>query len=185
VPRSSRVQSAGHAPIADHGEGGRANDVSLREAEEDDLELLMAWRSNPMVYQHFTIQNQPLTWEEHLRWWLTRKHRRDWMVLLNDGGRVRSVGSANASRLNEQVPEVGLYIGESTLWGKGVGRDALTQVLIRLARDGYSHCWAGIQAGNDRSRRLFERLGFRLVGPSTGRLRYERDITTFSGTPGS
>jgi RimJ/RimL family protein N-acetyltransferase len=163
-----------------------SGDVLLRDADDGDLELLMAWRSNPLVYQHFTIQNQPLAWEEHLRWWRGRKHRKDWIVLLKDGGRVRAVGSANASRLDEPVPEVGLYIGESTLWGKGVGRGALTRVLILLARDGYSRCWAGIQASNDRSRRLFERLGFQLVGPpSTGRLRYERDIRAFSRTSGS
>lgn len=160
--------------------------VSLREVEEADLELLMAWRSNPLIYQHFTLQTGPLTWEEHLGWWLNRKHRKDWIVLLQGEEGVRRVGSVNASRLDEPMPEVGLYIGESTLWGKGVGRSALRQVLSKLAKDGYSRCWAGIQAANTRSQNLFESVGFRRRGSeSAARLRYERDIEAPSNSSDS
>ena len=94
---------------------------------------------------------------------------------------MRRVGSANASQLDEPIPEVGLYIGELTVWGRGVGRSALTQVLEWLAGEGYRRCWAGIQAANERSRSLFESAGFRRSGSELQeRLRYERDLEGLS-----
>jgi RimJ/RimL family protein N-acetyltransferase len=139
--------------------------------------LLLAWRSNPLVFQHFTIQSDPLTWEEHLRWWVNRKQRKDWVVLLQEEERTRRVGVVNVSRLDEPMPEIGLYVGEVTLWGHRVGARALQQALDLLAGDGYARCCAGIRAANDRSQRLFEDAGFIRTGMAgEDRFSYEVDL---------
>ena len=152
--------------------------VTLQEATLGDLELLLAWRSIPAVHEHFTQQSAPPTWEEHVRWWSQRTERKDWIILLHDGDEVRRVGAANASRLGQSMPEVGLYIGELSLWGKHVGEYALREVLSWLGQRAYGSCWAGIREDNDRSRRLFERVGFRYAGyDSPGRLRYELELS--------
>jgi RimJ/RimL family protein N-acetyltransferase len=151
--------------------------VTLREVEEDDLELLLAWRSNKLVHRHFTDQHGPLKWYEHWKWWKSREHRKDWVVLLTDETGVRRVGVANVGKLDREVPEIGLYIGEVTLWGGGVGRRAVQEVMNWLRREGYSRCMAGVRQGNERSVKLFTGLGFQQVSVTEGGRRiYETDL---------
>lgn len=139
-------------------------DVRLHEATVDDLELMMAWRSHPRVYAGFYEQDQPLTWEEHLSWWRNRQDRIDWLVTLDAGDRPRDVGSVNVSRLNTEVPEVGIYIGELSLWGSGIGEVALEACLSEVRDRGYDTVRARILDDNDKSSALFEKVGFERVG---------------------
>ena len=148
--------------------------VYLAEATEEDLELLMAWRSHPLVHQGFSIQQSPLSWAEHWAWWNGRSDRQDWLILFQEDGVVRRVGSASAFNLADKVPEVGLYVGEVTLWGKGVGRKAMTQVMEWLKEQGYQLCCAHIRDDNMSSQKMFASVGFRRTGHGgPGELRHE------------
>ena len=42
--------------------------MSLREATDDDLEIMLAWRLNPLVFRGFYLQSEPLEWDEHYTW---------------------------------------------------------------------------------------------------------------------
>ena len=139
--------------------------VFLEEATEGDLELVMAWRSNPLVFQGFYLQKDPLTWTGHLSFWSNRSDRRDWLILLQEGNVIRKVGSASVSRLSESTPEVGIYVGEVTLWGKGVGRKAVIEVMKWLKVNGYRSCYAAIREDNIASQRMFAAVGFHRAGP--------------------
>jgi RimJ/RimL family protein N-acetyltransferase len=138
--------------------------VRLREAIDDDLELLMAWRSNPLVFEHFFRQAEPLKWAEHLRWWKGRQCRKDWIIVFEEEGRERFVGSVNAAKLDKEIPEVGVFVGEVTLWGRGVGRKAVALAVGYLRKRGYKKVWALIAEGNVASFKLFEAVGFRRIG---------------------
>jgi hypothetical protein len=46
--------------------------VSLKPVTLDDLELLLAWRSNPRIYEHFRGQDGSLKWEAHVAWFANR-----------------------------------------------------------------------------------------------------------------
>lgn len=134
--------------------------VRLRELNEADLELLLAWRSNPQVYQYFSSQTGALVWADHFTWWCTRKHRKDWIILLSENNHERRVGSLNVSRLETGSPEIGLLIGETTLWGQGVASRALRFALTWLKGEKYESAQAKIHPKNVASVRLFEREGF-------------------------
>ncbi len=145
-------------------------EVTLREATESDLELVMAWRSNPLVYEQMYLQKGPLVWEEHWKWWHTRDT--SWKIFIIqcadtltglETGR-RSVGVVQISRLDTQEPEVGIYIGETTLWGKGIGKEALLESHVFLSELGYKKVVAAILDSNERSKRLFTSLGYQYVG---------------------
>jgi RimJ/RimL family protein N-acetyltransferase len=60
-----------------------------------------------------------------------------------------------------KIPEVGLYIGEVELWGQGVGKQALTQMLELLPERA---AYAVIHRKNERSIKLFTSLGFKKIG---------------------
>ena len=134
--------------------------IALRNAGESDLPLLMAWRSNPDLYRWFREQDGPLKWEDHAAWWRQRQNRKDWLIVVDDGeSGSRPVGCVVASRLETPEPEVGVWIGETTLQGLGIGSKAIILVLARLETEGYRGAFAVIKADNIGSRRAFEKAG--------------------------
>jgi len=138
--------------------------IQLQIATEDDLELLLAWRSHPEVYRYFREQEGPLKWEDHYRFWRARQDRIDWIILFDDGVRKRKVGSVNITNISSKTPEVGILIGEITLMGRGVGAQSVGLVVEWLKTRGYDKVRARTSLENDRSQRLFESLGFETRG---------------------
>jgi len=141
-------------------------EVAFRPATVADLELLLAWRSNPDVYEYFYEQDEPLEWDEHVDWWESRENRRDWIVTVRERTRWRDVGSVCVYDLDADVPEVGVYVGEVTAWGGGIASEAVEFAADWLRARNYQEVRARIVEGNDASKRLFERVGFECVGES-------------------
>lgn len=153
--------------------------ISLRLARESDLELMMAWRSQPAVYNGFFTQNAPLTWEEHWNWYHTRgPHWRIYIIRVDDGKtRERDVGVITVAQLEYWEPETGLYVGEVSLWGKHVASEALTQVLGILKDLGYKYTRTTILDSNEASKALYKSLGFyRLAEARLGESLYRKSL---------
>jgi RimJ/RimL family protein N-acetyltransferase len=140
------------------------DDVELRELQATDLELLMAWRSNPILYEWFYDQAGPLHWEEHYNWWINRRNRKDWIIVFNGEFKKRDVGSVNISMLNSDYPEIGIFVGEISLWGKGIAQKALEIAIEYLKNEKYSGATARVMNENIRSNNLFLKSGFNKVG---------------------
>ncbi len=67
-------------------------------------------------------------------------------------------------RVNQRC-QLGITIGEPEDWGRGYAREALVPVIDYCFRQlGLHRVAAGVYAFNERSRRLFERLGFSREG---------------------
>lgn len=139
---------------------------------DEDLELLLAWRSHPLVYRHFEEQDAPLEWDNHHSWWLSREARRDWIIAVHDGEESRDVGSVYATGLNEEAPAVGVYVGEVSAWGQGIASQAVEFALGWLRNQGFSAATARIHSENIGSRRLFRNAGFNLTGTDGSVMRY-------------
>lgn len=63
-------------------------------------------------------------------------------------------------------PEIGYYIGEVSLWGKGIGKEAVKLALDYLHQNGKEYCHTTILDNNERSIRLVKSLGFEYLGPA-------------------
>ncbi len=136
-------------------------DVRLRLLQREEYPLTMAWRSNPDIYKGFYQQERPLTWEEHLEWHNSRN--RDWrnfVIMYED----RPVGIVTISQLDHWEPEIGFYIGETSLWGKGVGKEAVRLGLDYIKEQGKVCCHTTVLDNNERSMRLMKSLGFEVTG---------------------
>jgi len=138
----------------------------------------MAWRSNPLVYEYLYLQRGPLIWTDHIKWWLKTKNDKDrlpYMIWFKS----RKVGSVSLHSFSTGTPEVDVYIGETTLWGKGIAKKAL-QEIIKLNSDTlkrYKVVCARIMKGNIRSQKLFESCGFTRRGEGRpGEWYYEKVI---------
>jgi RimJ/RimL family protein N-acetyltransferase len=142
---------------------GGDDPIWVRPLDRDDLELVLAWRSNPEIYEHFRRQDGPLEWEEHVSWFESRPEARfDYVVRYTD----RRVGSVNLT----ETDEVGIYLGDVSARGRGVATWALRWVCDRF--DTREPLWAEIHRENERSRALFERCGFERVGSKCEWLEY-------------
>jgi len=143
----------------------------------NDSELLMAWRSNPLVYKYLYLQEFPLIWEDHLSWFsknLYNPDRRMYTVFYKS----RRIGFTSIYNFFTGIPEVMLYIGETTLWNRGVGKQIITTLLDLSSQDlkHYKAVCARIMEGNTASQKLFESCGFKKIGISRPGERYYEKI---------
>ncbi|KKM13602.1 hypothetical protein LCGC14_1714650 [marine sediment metagenome] len=140
-------------------------DIKLRLVRKEDYPLTMAWRSNPDLYQGFYRQDAPLTWEDHIAWHNSRN--KDWrnFLAIYDG---RTVGVVTIGQLDHWEPEVGIYVGEATLWGKGIGTKMMQKGIEWIQEYSLSHnhiqsVHTTILDSNLASIKLFEKCGFKRV----------------------
>mgnify|MGYP001564806631 CR=1 FL=1 len=151
--------------------------IELREVSESDLELIFAWRSNPEVVKYLPSRPETFTWEHHWDWWNGRKNRLDWLIQLDDGmTRPRYIGVAHIANM-QAVPEVGLYIGEQGLWGRGTGFAVLNLLIENATLYNYLRLLAHIHKKNKVSLHMYEKAGFIRVGEGrNGQWLYEKRL---------
>jgi len=133
--------------------------VSLQLATKKDMLLIFKWRGIKEVYQGLYTQsreNRPLSFEEHKKWWETHKHWRKFIIKANN----MKVGWLYISLWDYWSQEIGLGIGETSMWGKGIGKQALTLALDYLRNKGCKYTHTTILDSNIRSQRLFESCGY-------------------------
>lgn len=132
----------------------------------DDLELVLAWRSNPEVYHHFRQQEGPLDWNKHVAWYESRDSDRYDFVVYYEGRRVGVVSI-------DHNDEVGIYLGDFSAHGHGVATAAMEWLCDRF-KDHWP-LFAEVHKENDASRLLFERCGFQQKGRDDEWLQYVYD----------
>lgn len=128
--------------------------------------LLLAWRQNEEVIRYLPSHPRVLTWEEHMAWWgnsvmkRDRKEKIDRMILFRDTEifPVRPVGIVTANIFSG---EVGILIGDVSVWGQGIGKAAVGEFLALLRAQGRrKDWWAVIHPLNTGSQNVFLANGF-------------------------
>ena len=142
----------------------RGERVFLRPIEPEDVDLVHRWHQDIALRR---LGGQPPRSLARLR---TRfEARRDeegqslfsfMICLLDDGRPIGRVDMFEIDRLNGSA-QLGIEIGERSLWGKGYGTDAVDAALdfafgeLRLER-----VWLGTAADNIRAQRSYAKSGF-------------------------
>ena len=140
------------------------NKITLREATVNDLELILAWRSIPAIYEGLYQQSKShrhLNWNEHWNWW-NSPYRSTWKIFIvemNDTI-LRDIGYINIGQLDSWKPQIAVVIGELGLWGQGYGTEAVNLGCNWLKDNGYEAVWTTVLKSNLGSIRLFEKAGF-------------------------
>ncbi|MDD5397532.1 MAG: GNAT family N-acetyltransferase [Dehalococcoidia bacterium] len=161
-----------------------SEDVVLCPVTPNDYELILAWRNNRKINFGFYSQatGHEISWEEHVAWLKSRNE--DWLnfMIWFHG---RRIGAVTIGNLDHWAPEIGYYIGEITLWGQGIGTEAVRNALYYL----WSLCgkkWARttIIDENAGSIRVCEKLGFKKIGPARpGESWYQTDLQLLFAPP--
>ena len=151
--------------------------MELKPASDSDLELILAWRNNPDVYSGFYTQsltNHLITWEEHLAWWKSRNS--DWheFLIWYEG---RRIGVVTIVQCDNWTPEVGFFIGETSLWNKGIGAQAVKLAEEWLRDRGYVQTHTTVPVSNTRAIYLLKERGWIEAGHARkGELRFEKEL---------
>ena len=127
------------------------NDIYITPMKKEDLELVLAWRSNPKIYKNSREQSEPLDWENHVSWYESRDPDRHDFVIHYQGRRVGVVSIS-------ETDEISIYLGDFSAHGKGIATAALSWICDR-----FKHrvpLVAQIHQDNTSSVRLFEKCGF-------------------------
>ncbi|WP_432355617.1 GNAT family N-acetyltransferase [Sporosarcina sp. A2] len=100
--------------------------------------------------------------EELYSWWLrcVDNKSKDFIrkaILLED----KLVGYADLVFVADNKAELGIAIGDSKLWGNGIGTNSIL-CMMKYASEkfGMTSFYAEIHEGNTRSRKMFEKIGF-------------------------
>jgi RimJ/RimL family protein N-acetyltransferase len=149
--------------------------VSLRDFEPADAVFVHRWFNTPQAIEGLVEQRETFGEDEARRWTARAAEAsgpdRKWAVTVD--GRPEPVGFTALYGLGRQAaPELGILIGETDLWGRGVGTDAQRLTLARAFEEFGAHrVLELILADNERARRVVERLGFKLEGMMRGHVR--------------
>lgn len=140
--------------------------MQLIEACDSDRELVLAWRNNPLCMAGCYTQGfgnpHPITWEEHAAWWSSRRNWKEFIIEYKG----RKIGVLTIGQLDYWEPEIGIVIGETTLWGLGLGKMALERACDYLRECGRKYTRTTILDNNKRSIKLFEGVGYKKIAPA-------------------
>jgi len=145
----------------------RGERVALRPMSYDDMPLLMKWGSDPEFRRYQWAREPGVFGEADARKWIERMSRPGdsacWVI--EDDGRPIGFANYRDHHPKGRSAEIGIGIGEPDLWGKHLGRDALT-ALIRYLFDELDLHRVGLSvvSFNDRAISMYKAVGFEVEG---------------------
>ena len=147
--------------------------MHLRNATKDDMVLVLSWRNNPLIWEGTYTQRAPISWEEHRAWWESRQDHHA-LIIVYEG---RDVGILNISPLQYWSPEIGIIIGEVSLWNKGIGTEAFALGCEWLRVRGYKWTSTTVLDSNKSMIRVLKKLDFkRTCQARKGESRYAKEL---------
>lgn len=177
MPRDAHATTDEHRRALAHPPATlRGHDVTLRGPQlllrpltEDDWAPLLAWNNDPEVLawaEGDEIESRTL--DQLQRIWRAISVNAHCFLMELDG---EPIGECWLQRMNlqrlvarhpgEDVRRIDIAIGVPALWGRGLGREAVGLLLeFGFRCEGVDVIYACVDAGNVRSWRMFESLGF-------------------------
>ena len=150
--------------------------LKLTKLEKEDYELMLAWRNDKEINSGFYTQGRDqhnITWEEHCEWLNGRYNWMNFVIqytpyrIVTTGSlanRFRRVGIVSIGQMDHWCPEIGYYVGDKTLWGQGIGKEAVLEGLRWMKTQGKEHCHTTVLDSNVRSVKLLKGIGFIYLG---------------------
>lgn len=139
------------------------NNVSLRIMTVEDTDNIIKWRNSPDVNINF-IYRKPLTAEGHLAWINNKVNTGEVVqfIIHSDelGCDVGSVYLRDIDRSNSKA-EFGIFIGESSARGHGIGRAAAKLILkYGFEELGLNRIFLRVFARNEQAIHSYKNAGF-------------------------
>lgn len=141
--------------------------VTLRPITMDDTYLIVKWRNNPTVKENFIFREE-FTPEIHQHWMKTKVASGDVVqYIIEDSKTSLPVGSVYFQHLDKKnnSAEYGIFIGEDSARGKGLGTEA-AQLFIQYGLNDLKlhRISLRVLAGNEAAYKSYLKVGFKHEG---------------------
>ena len=135
--------------------------LTIRSLSIDDYEIVLSW-SKDDIFCSANGWEKNRSEEELYRWWLhCIDNKSDNFVRMGIELEERLVGYADLACIKDNTAELGIAIGESALWGKGIGSNSILCVMDYASKNlGIRIFNAETHEENIRSRKMLEKIGF-------------------------
>jgi RimJ/RimL family protein N-acetyltransferase len=146
------------------------NRVRLRAVERNDLLKFQDWLNDSEVTDHLSTY-LPLSMADEEQWLERVSHlqqeEKPLAIEMKEGSSWRLIGNSGFFNLEwpNRSAEFGLFIGDKSVWNKGLG----TETVRLLLRHGFEtlnlhRIYLRVYSTNPRARRSYEKAGFVLEG---------------------
>lgn len=141
--------------------------VLLRPITMEDTPLIVKWRSRPSVYMNL-YSRRPITVTEHEEWMRSyvTTGKCEQFIIVDKQAQV-PVGSVFIKNIDRQTQkgEYGIFIGEESARGKGLGREAAHLMLqYGFETMGLHKIYLSVFAYNQAAIHSYQRAGFEIEG---------------------
>lgn len=144
--------------------------IRLRAVEQNDLPKFVAWLNDAEVTAGLSMY-LPLAPADEEAWYIGMRQRppeeRPLVIEVRDDENWRMIGNIGLLNLDSRIRscEVGIFIGEKSLWNQGYGTEAM-QLILRHAFNtlNLNRVFLRVHETNPRAVRAYEKAGFVLEG---------------------
>ncbi len=136
-------------------------DVTIRPITERDTDLIIKWRNNPRVRDNFIFREE-FNREIHENWLKEEiKTGQAIQYIICTGDEHQPVGSVYFSNIEADKAEYGIFIGEDSALGSGVGT-AAGRLLLKegFEKYGFKDIYLRVFTDNIPAIKSYEKLGF-------------------------
>jgi len=144
--------------------------LRLRRAERDDVKKYHEWINDPDVTEGLSLV-LPMSIEDEERWYQNTLSRdiqeRPFSIEVRSGDGWRLIGNCSFFDIEREVRcgEIGIMIGDKSMWNQGLGTEAMTLLLrIGFATLNLNRIFLRVYSDNLRAIRSYEKAGFILEG---------------------
>ena len=145
--------------------------VILRPITAEDTDDVIRWRNSPAVMENFFVKT-PLTREIHEQWLKEKVAAgfvEQFIIVLKDSG--KAVGSQYFRDIDRSAGEAefGIFIGEESARGRGVGGEVIDLALVHAYKDmGLARVTLRLREENEAAMRLYLSRGFKKIPGGDG-----------------
>lgn len=141
--------------------------IYLRPLEVDDAPTFLPWINDPEVTRTLKIYRPMNRHAEEM--FLRDLYRDECQLTLGIASRAGDalLGSVSLAQvdLKNRHASLGIFIGDTSAWGRGHGREAMSLMLDHAFETlNLNRVWLHVYEYNERAIRLYTRLGFKTEG---------------------
>ena len=155
------ISAEGQATMSEFFGPERTKDLAIRPLQSDDLETRVEWLRDPSIREGISISFWPDL--DSTKTWYDRAEqdptRIDYVTYDRLTGKAE--GMLGLVSLTEESGELYIYINPESQ-GRGYGRQSMQLLMAKARQRGLAEIRLETKTGNERSTRLYQRLGFRL-----------------------
>lgn len=144
--------------------------IRLRAIEKEDLPLFVSWLNDPQVRKGLKMY-LPLSFAEERKWFEemldSPKHEHPLAIEVKEDDGWKIVGNCGFHKIywRTQSAEIGIFIGEKSIWNKGFGTEAVSLLLqFGFETLNFNRIGLCVFDNNPRAVRAYEKAGFVLEG---------------------